>query len=149
MYLIKNLLIRDFFNHSTPKIKLNMNLAKNNKKRNLTAYIAQYYMHYFFSSSHVLVYKPLISALVSVMVVVFWAKRLTRRNVSELELFFFLSGVPQRLDAGDLGRPTRYCYLKSIYHAWDGGHRSPGLPSVPSHSVCSRPGWASLSRRHW
>ena len=29
------------------------------------------------------------------------------------------------------------------------GHRSPGLPSVPSHSVCSRPGRASLSRRHW
>ena len=29
------------------------------------------------------------------------------------------------------------------------GHRSPGLPSVPSHSVCSHPGRASLSRRHW
>ena len=40
----------------------------------------------------------------------------------------FLSGVPQRLDAGDLGRPTRYCYLESIYHAWDGGtdHRVEG-----------------------
>ena len=31
------------------------------------------------------------------------------------------------------------------------GHRSPGLPSVPSHSVpeSSRPGRAPLSRRHW
>ena len=68
---------------------------------------------------------------------------------TESELFFFIYGVPQRLDAGDLGRPTRYCYLQSIYHTWDGGgHRSPGLPSVPSHSVCSRHGRASLSRRH-
>ena len=40
--------------------------------------------------------------------------------------FFFISGVPQRLDAGDLGRPTRHCYLESIYHTWDGGtdHRA-------------------------
>ena len=45
--------------------------------------------------------------------------------------FFFIYGVPQRLDAGDLGRPTRYCYQESIYHTWDGGtdHRA----SLVSH----------------
>ena len=48
----------------------------------------------------------------------------------------FFSGVPQRLDAGDLGGPTRYCYLESIYHAWDGGtdHRA-SLVSHPSRSA--------------
>ena len=50
--------------------------------------------------------------------------------------FFFPSGVPQRLDAGDLGRPTRYCYLESIYHTWDGGtdHRA-SLVSHPTQCV--------------
>ena len=38
----------------------------------------------------------------------------------KLGLFFSFFGVPQRLEAGDIGRPTRYCYLESIYHAWDG-----------------------------
>ena len=49
---------------------------------------------------------------------------------------FFFSGVPQRLDAGDLGQPTRYCYLESIYHAWDGGtdHRA-SLVSHPTRCV--------------
>ena len=53
----------------------------------------------------------------------------------EYDLVFF-SGVPQRLDAGDLGRPTRYCYLESIYHAWDGGtdHRA-SLVSHPTQCV--------------
>ena len=48
----------------------------------------------------------------------------------------FFSGVPQRLDAGDLGRPTRYYYLESIYHAWDGGidHRA-SLVSHPTQCV--------------
>ena len=48
----------------------------------------------------------------------------------------FFSGVPQRLDAGDLGRPTRYCYLESIYHTWDGGtdHRA-SLVSHPTQCV--------------
>ena len=57
--------------------------------------------------------------------------------VLELALLFhpraatFFSGVPQRLDTGDLGRPTRYCYLESIYHTWDRGtdHRA----SLVSH----------------
>ena len=53
--------------------------------------------------------------------------------------FLFSSGVPQRLDAGDLGRPTRYCYLESIYHTWEGGTNHRAFPSVPSHSVHSRP----------
>ena len=50
--------------------------------------------------------------------------------------FFFISGVPQRLDTGDLGRPTRYCYLESIYHTWDGGtdHRA-SLVSHPTQCV--------------
>ena len=50
--------------------------------------------------------------------------------------FLFFSGVPQRLDAGDLGRPTRYCYLESIYHAWDEGtdHRA-YLVSHPTQCV--------------
>ena len=54
-------------------------------------------------------------------------------------LFFFISGVPQRLDAGDLGRPTRYCHLESIYHTWDGGtdHRA-SLVSPPTQCL-SRP----------
>ena len=49
---------------------------------------------------------------------------------------FFISGVPQRLDAGDLGPPTRYCYLESIYHTWDGGtdHRA-SLVSHPTQCV--------------
>ena len=53
--------------------------------------------------------------------------------------FFFISGVPQRLDAGDLGRPTRFCYLESIYHTWDGGtnHRA-SLVSHPTQCM-SRP----------
>ena len=48
----------------------------------------------------------------------------------------FFSGVPQRLDAGDLGRPTRYCYLESIYYTWDGGtdHRA-SLVSLPTQCV--------------
>ena len=48
----------------------------------------------------------------------------------------FFSGVPQRLDAGDLGQPTKYCYLESIYHAWDGGtdHRA-SLVSHPTQCV--------------
>ena len=53
-------------------------------------------------------------------------------------ILFLFSGVPQRLDAGDLGRPTRYCYLESIYHTWDGGtdHRAVSythltLPTTP------------------
>ena len=51
-------------------------------------------------------------------------------------VLFFSSGVPQRLDGGDLGRPTRYCYLESIYHAWDGGtdHRA-SLVSHPTQCV--------------
>ena len=50
--------------------------------------------------------------------------------------FFFISGIPQRLDAGDWGRPTRYCYLESIYHTWDGGtdHRA-SLVSHPTQCV--------------
>ena len=57
---------------------------------------------------------------------------------------FFSSGVPQRLDAGDLGRPTRYCYLESIYHTWDGGtdHRA-SLVSHPIQCV------AVLEGLHW
>ena len=41
-------------------------------------------------------------------------------------VFFLLSGVPQRLDARDLGRSTRCCYLVNIYHTWDRGtdHRA-------------------------
>ena len=56
--------------------------------------------------------------------------------VSLFLAFFFISGVPQRLDAGDLGRPTRYCYLESIYHTWDGGtdHRA-SLVSHPTQCV--------------
>ena len=47
-------------------------------------------------------------------------------KVKSVFFFFFFFGVPQRLDAGDLGRPTRCCYLVSIYHTWDGGsgHRA-------------------------
>ena len=61
-------------------------------------------------------------------------------NVTENSVFFvfffFISGVPQRLDAGELGRPTRYCYLESIYHTWDGGtdHRA-SLVSHPTQCV--------------
>ena len=53
-----------------------------------------------------------------------------------LLLLLFFSGVPQRLDAGDLGRPTRYCYLENIYHTWDGGtdHRA-SLVSHPTQCV--------------
>ena len=52
------------------------------------------------------------------------------------DVFFFSSGVPQRLDAGDLGRQIRYCYLESIYHTWDGGtdHRA-SLVSHPTQCV--------------
>ena len=63
--------------------------------------------------------------------------RLTQKTVNTyIYYFFFSSGVPQRLDAGDLGRPTRYCYLESIYHTWDGGtnHRT-SLVSHPTQCV--------------
>ena len=45
---------------------------------------------------------------------------------------FFPCGVPQRLDARDLGRSTRYYSLVNIYHTWDGGtnHRA-SLVSLP------------------
>ena len=58
-----------------------------------------------------------------------------KRHFHQLS-FFFISGVPQHLDAGDLGRPTRYCYLESIYHTWDGGtdHRA-SLVSHPTQCV--------------
>ena len=50
--------------------------------------------------------------------------------------FDFFSGVPQRLDAGDLGRPTRYCYLECIYHTWDGGtDQRASLVSHPTQCV--------------
>ena len=56
-------------------------------------------------------------------------------DICNRRLFFFI-GVPQRLDAGDLGRPTRCCYLESIYHTWDGGtdHRA-SLVSHPTQCV--------------
>ena len=58
--------------------------------------------------------------------------------------FFFFFGVPQRLDAWDLGRHTRYCYLESIYHTWDGGtgHRA-SLMSLPTQCT------AVLGGLHW
>ena len=31
------------------------------------------------------------------------------RVLEKFLFLFFISGVPQRLDTGDLGRPTRYC----------------------------------------
>ena len=53
-----------------------------------------------------------------------------------LEIIFFSLAFPSALDPGDLGRPTRYCYLESIYHAWDGGtdHRA-SLVSHPTQCV--------------
>ena len=50
-----------------------------------------------------------------------WKKEFRYQNFLFFFSLFFISGVPQRLDAGDLGRPTRYCYLESIYRTWDGG----------------------------
>ena len=61
-------------------------------------------------------------------------------------LFFWRSPAPWRWGL----RATYQVLLPGEYLPHLGrGHRSPGLPSVPSHSVCSRPGRASLSRRHW
>ena len=61
-------------------------------------------------------------------------------------LFFWRSPAPWRW-----GLRATYQVLLPREHLprLGRGHRSPGLPSVPSHSVCSRPGRASLSRRHW
>ena len=59
-----------------------------------------------------------------------------RRYLLYRAFFFFFFGVSQRLDIGDLGVPTKYCYLESIYHTWDGGtdHRA-SLVSHPTQCV--------------
>ena len=68
---------------------------------------------------------------------------------SEVSFFsvFFVFGVPQRLDAGDLGRPTRYCYLESIYHTWDGGtDHWASLVSHPTQCVAI-PSWEGFTEQ--
>ena len=47
-----------------------------------------------------------------------------------IRYFFFFYGVPQRLDAEDLGRSSRCYTLVNIYHIWDRGtaHRASFVP---------------------